>query len=112
MQTISYTLTYNDVIPTNAKMRYEYGNGESSGDIAFPIITTGSSDQKDHTYTEPGHYSTTLTLFNTVSSVTRTVMVNSEQYCIGENIRIHFIFAPFCPCCQRANLKLGKLHNV
>lgn len=95
MQTISYTLTYNDVIPTNAKMRYEYGNGDSSGDIAFPIITTGSSDQKDHTYTEPGHYSTTLTLFNTVSSVTRTVMVNSEQYCIEEDIRIHFIFAPF-----------------
>lgn len=90
-------------------MRYEYGNGDSSGDIAFPIITTGSSDQKDHTYTEPGHYSTTLTLFNTVSSVTRTVMVNSEQYCIEENIRIHFIFAPFCPCCQRANLRLEKL---
>lgn len=79
MQKISYTLTYNDVIPTNANMRYEYGNGVPA-DITFPILATGGSDQREYTYSEPGHYSTTLTLFNKVSSVTRTVMVNSEQY--------------------------------
>lgn len=75
MQKITYTLTYNDPIPTAASMRFNYGNGVTSADEGFPISVTGGSVTREYTYNEPGHYSTTLTVFNKVSSVTKTTMV-------------------------------------
>jgi hypothetical protein len=56
-------------------MRFDYGDGVTSGDTAFPIPATGGSTTLEHTYAQAGHYTTTFTLFNRVSTITKTVMV-------------------------------------
>ncbi|XP_061175461.1 uncharacterized protein LOC133184410 [Saccostrea echinata] len=83
IQKISYTITYDDPIPTNAKQNIDYGDGTTASDVAFPIMTQGGSKTWDFTYSEAGHYSTTFTLFNKVSSVTKTVMSGIYRKFVG-----------------------------
>ena len=89
MPKITYSLTYNDPIPTAASMRFNYGNGVTSADEGFPISVTGGSVTREYIYSEPGHYSTTLTVFNKVSSVTKTKMVRILM--ADQNVpKVHF----------------------
>ena len=77
--TLSYTLTYNDPIPTNAFVQFEYGDGTVSTAQALSnyITISGGSHTFQHTYGSDGDYITKFTISNLVSSVTveRQVLV-------------------------------------
>lgn len=76
--TLTYSLQYNGVIPTDAFVSFQYGDGSTSGALSLSsyIIVSGGTHTFTKTYTTDGDYVTSFQIYNLVSSETIQIPVS------------------------------------
>ncbi|KAK3089119.1 hypothetical protein FSP39_001015, partial [Pinctada imbricata] len=95
--TLTFDLQYNGVIPTDAYITFDYGDGTSSGALSLSsyITISGGSHIFSHTYTSDGDYVTTFQIYNLVSS--ETIQIPSGAYLDFVNLQAVAKWKPFVP---------------